>query len=234
MSLKDEITKDVQAIFKNRWDVRDGKVIPNDQSLSLKNEASKITAAVLYADLADSTKIVKTSVATTAAEIYKSFLLSTCKVIRNNGGEITAFDGDRVMAVFMNDMPNTRAAKTALQINHVLKEIVQVEFNTQYPDDKYIFNYGIGIDTSEILVAKTGVRGANDLVWVGNAANIAAKLSSLRNTQFKVLLTENSYNALHDSSKLSSQKPPSNMWTSYYEKNLDLLLYGSRWTWQIN
>jgi class 3 adenylate cyclase len=233
MSLKDDIEKEVRAIFKNRWEVRDGKVIPDDSSLTFKNEAIKITAAVLYADLADSTKIVKTNDALTAAEIYKSFLYSTCKVIRDNGGEITAFDGDRVMAVFMNDLPNTRAARTALHINYVIKEIVQKEFKSQYPDSKYEFNYGIGIDQSDLHIAKTGVRGANDLVWVGNAANIAAKVSAIRNSSFKVLLTESSYNSLHDSSKMSKQSPSRNMWTSYYDKNLDLMLYGSNWTWAI-
>ncbi|MFP5386734.1 MAG: adenylate/guanylate cyclase domain-containing protein [Bacteriovoracia bacterium] len=233
MSLKDEIQKEVKAIFKYSWDVRDGKVIPDDKSLTFKNEGIKINVAVMYADLADSTKIVKTNVPTTAAEIYKSFLYSTCKVIRDNGGEITAFDGDRVMAVFMNDLPNTRAARTALHINYVVKEIVQKEFNIQYPDSKYVFNYGIGIDQSEILVAKTGVRGANDLVWVGNAANIAAKVSAIRNSGFKVLLTESSYKSLQDSSRLSRHNPPRNMWTSLYDKNLDLKLYGSNWTWGI-
>jgi class 3 adenylate cyclase len=42
-----------------------------------------------------------------AAEIYKSYLISACRIIRDNGGEITAFDGDRVMAVFIGNMKNT-------------------------------------------------------------------------------------------------------------------------------
>jgi class 3 adenylate cyclase len=37
----------------------------------------------------------------------------------------------------------------------------------------------VGIDTCKLLVAKTGIRGANDLVWVGRAANWAAKLCTL-------------------------------------------------------
>ena len=36
----------------------------------------------------------------------------------------------------------------------------------------------VGIDTSELLVARTGIRGFNELVWVGRAANHAAKLSA--------------------------------------------------------
>lgn len=234
MSVKDDITKEVKSIFKDQWDLRDGKVIPTEDSLSLKNEGIKIKAAVLYADLADSTEIVKKNDPTTAAEIYKSFLSSACRIIRKNGGEITAFDGDRVMAVFMGETPNTTAAKTALEINFVINDIVQIEFNAIYPSSTYKFNYGIGIDTSEILVAKTGVRNANDLVWIGNAANIAAKVSALRVTGYKVLVTERSYTAMNDSSKYSSHNPPKLMWSSVYNKDLDLLLYGSNWTWTVN
>ena len=34
---------------------------------------------------------------------------------------------------------------------------------------------GLGIDTSKLFVARTGIRKSNDLVWVGRAANYAAK-----------------------------------------------------------
>lgn len=228
MSLKDEITKDVKAIFKDQWEVRDGKVIPDDQSLTLKNESVKISATVLYADLAESTNIVKTNVASTAAEIYKSFLLSICKVIRSSGGEITAFDGDRVMAVFINNNKNTSAAAAALKINWIIDEVVQKEFSAFYKDSTYKFKYCVGVDTSELFVAKTGVRGANDLVWVGNAANIAAKISSLRGTGYKAVITESVYSVLADSSKFGGT-PSEDMWTQFYNKELNLYLYGSSW-----
>lgn len=233
MSLKDEIRKDVANIFLNTWTERDGKVIPDDNSLKLGNDGINIEAAVLYADLAGSTNIVKKFTNTTAAEIYKTFLLSTCKVIRANGGEITAFDGDRVMAVFMGGTPNTTAAKTALQINYTVKQIVQPEFKKVYDDSEYKFEFGIGIDTSKILVAKTGIRGANDLVWVGNAANIAAKLCSIRGTDKTTWISENSYSKLMDSSKYGGPEPKRNMWTSEYNAELGIYMYGSSWWWEI-
>ena len=36
----------------------------------------------------------------------------------------------------------------------------------------------MGIDTSELFVARTGIMGFNELVWVGRAANHVAKLSA--------------------------------------------------------
>jgi class 3 adenylate cyclase len=32
---------------------------------------------------------------------------------------------------------------------------------------------------SQVRAARTGVRGDNDIVWIGNAANLAAKLNAL-------------------------------------------------------
>lgn len=233
MSLKDEITKDVRSIFRETWNVREGKVVPDDQSLTLKNDAIKISATVLYADLADSTNLVKNNLPSTAAEIYKSFLLSVCKVIRANGGEITAFDGDRVMAVFVYNNKNTAATETALKINWIIDEVVQKEFSDFYKDSSFKFRYCVGIDTSELFVAKTGVRGANDLVWVGNSANIAAKLSSLRGTGYRVVATDAVYNLISDSSKYGGT-PRENMWTYFYNSDLNLFLYGTNWRWPVN
>ena len=122
MGLKDEIAKESRDIFRVDWDITDGRVVPSDSSLTLGNKGIRISATILYADLADSTRMVRRSTEKVSAEIYKSFLSATCKVIRANGGEITAFDGDRVMAVFIGDGQNTEAAQTALQINYAIKK----------------------------------------------------------------------------------------------------------------
>jgi class 3 adenylate cyclase len=101
-------------------------------------------------------------------------------VISDNGGNITAFDGDRVMAVFVGEGRNSAAARTALKINHAIKKIVNPAIKTAYPDRSYAIDHVVGIDCGKVLVAKTGIRGSNDLVWVGSAANIAAKLCTIR------------------------------------------------------
>jgi hypothetical protein len=48
---------------------------------------------------------------------------------------------------------------------------------------------------------RTGIRGSNDLVWVGRAANHAAKLSSLREDNFATWITADVYDKMNDSSK---------------------------------
>lgn len=58
MSSTKTIHRDSQAkgfiagIFGSKWDERDGTVVPDDDSVGLGNEAVKLNATVLYADLA--------------------------------------------------------------------------------------------------------------------------------------------------------------------------------------
>lgn len=104
-----------------------------------------------------------------AAEVYKSFLHCASIIIRDQGGEITAFDGDRVMAVFIGDNKRTSAAKSALKINYAVTPIINPEIKDKYSDIAYTMRHAVGIDISKVFIARTGVRGANDLVWVGRA-----------------------------------------------------------------
>ena len=49
--------------------------------------------------MADSTSLVAGKTKQFAAEIYKTFLHCAAKVVRAEGGTVTAYDGDRIMAV---------------------------------------------------------------------------------------------------------------------------------------
>lgn len=71
---------------------------------------------------------------------------------------------------------------------------------TQYPGMGYRLKHVVGIDTSELFVAKTGIRGSNDLVWVGRAANHAAKLSALSD-RFQTYISEAVFNKLNSEVK---------------------------------
>jgi class 3 adenylate cyclase len=148
MSLSDALKEEVLQIFKDKWETRDGTVVPETDDIKLGNEAVKLQATVLYADLVESTKLVDEKKHHFAAEIYKAFLISACKVIRYQGGEITAFDGDRVMAVFIGDSKNTSAMKAALRINYAVIKIVNPMLKEVYPNETYTVKHVVGIDTS--------------------------------------------------------------------------------------
>lgn len=229
MGIFNEITNNVTNIFNDKWETRKGQVVPSTEDVKLGNEAVKLEGTVLYADISSSTQLVDGYKPWFSAEIYKSFLYGSAKLIRYFGGKITGYDGDRIMAVFIGDSKNSNAAKTALKINHLTTKIINPLLKEKYPKNNYILNHVVGIDTSDLFVARSGIRGSNDLVWIGRAANYAAKLTELPHT-YSSRITKSVYDLLNDSSKFSADAKP--MWTSAKWTDMgDATIYRSTWMW---
>jgi class 3 adenylate cyclase len=229
--LKADLEKEVAAVFKAKWDERDGNVVPDDDSLTLANDAVKLNATVLYADLADSTKMVAGHAAFFSAEMYKTFLHCAAKIIRSEAGAITAYDGDRVMAVYIGELKNTRAVRSALKINFASVSIINPAQQAIYTKSDFTLKHVVGVDTSELFVAKTGVRGANDLVWVGRASNYAAKLATLPDA-FPTYITKDVYEAMIN--ELRAHTDGRAIWEAVRWDNFDnRIIYRSNWWWSI-
>ncbi|MEQ1947406.1 MAG: adenylate/guanylate cyclase domain-containing protein [Bryobacteraceae bacterium] len=206
-----ELTTAIDSIVKTRWDLRAGLVIPETDDITLGNSGVTLEATVLYADLADSTELALFD-QEIAAEVCKAYLVGTTRLIKAAGGEIRSFDGDRVMGVFIGKSKNTSAAKAALKINYFFTRVLEPAFLSFYgrlKDSPFRFAQSVGIDTGDVRAVRAGIRNSNDLVWVGRAPNIAAKLSSIREPDYSTYITEAVYDMLHDSAKLSDGQ---NMW----------------------
>jgi class 3 adenylate cyclase len=230
VSLKEELEEAVARIFRERWTKRDGRVVPVPEDLKLGNDAVNLDATVLYADMADSTALVDHHSASFAAEIYKAYLTCAAKIIKDEGGVITAYDGDRVMAIFLGDAKNSIAARAALKINGAVWNIINPALERQYPNDTYKVRHHIGIDTSSLFAARIGVRNDNDLVWVGRAANYAAKLCAIPEYN-KIFLTEEVFDRLRDESKYGGD-PKQLMWEAReWSQMNNKRVYSSTWKW---
>lgn len=231
LSLGDELKKYAKATHDEGWTRRDVTAVPEPDDLPLSNTAAILDGVVLYADLAESTALVKGYKDWFAAEVYKNYLYAAARIIRANGGEITAYDGDRVMAVYVGESKNTNAVKTALKINYAVTEILKPAIQAKYPKNTYVLKQKVGIDASELFIARTGIRGNNDLVWVGNAANNAAKMAAL-STAYPTYISADVYNSLNESAKYGGD-PRRNMWTDLGTSALGYRIYGSTWWWSI-
>lgn len=230
MTLKDDITTRVTSIFQSQWQTRDGRVVPQPPDIGLGNEAVELNATILYADLAGSTNMVDTKRRSFAAEVYKAYLYATGRVIGSEGGEIVAYDGDRVMAVFLGDSKNTNAVRCGLKVHWTVDNIVMPALKAQY-DTKFQIRQVVGIDTSPLWVARTGVRGANDLVWVGPAANYAAKLTEL--SEYPIWITHRVYDYMNRSVTIAADGQ-TNMWTKRSWTQMGkLTVYCSNYWWAI-
>jgi len=234
VTLNDELLDYARATFGTFWTIRDGQKVPEDDEIaSGRNDAVRLNGTVLYADLKDSTRLVKELTPEFAAEVYKSYVYCAARIIRNRSGSVTAYDGDRVMGVFVGSAKSTNALRAALEIEHAVENVIQPALNTIYGTTKYTVKQKCGVDTSPLLVANSGIRGNTDLVWIGPAANVAAKLSSLdlgysTYTTQPTLVDGGASTLWRDSSQQEDM-----MW-DYLGEHHGVGVFGTRYHWKLS
>jgi class 3 adenylate cyclase len=205
MTIAEDIRANARTTFGEKWTPRDGTTVPEPAALRLSNDAIHFQrATILYADLDGSTDLVENKHWMFAGEVYKAFLYATSRLIRRHGGSIVSYDGDRAMGIFISTSQTNDAVSCALEINYAIKNIVQAEIAKGWSTD-FKIRHVVGIDTSEIYAARTGVRGDNDIVWIGNAANLAAKLTALSADQ-PTWITKRVFDLLNDNQKLGPSR----------------------------
>ncbi len=228
MGLADDLKGEVRTILRDQWTIRDGYVVPDAANIKLGNDGVRLDATVLYADIDGSTTMVDTTKPEFAAEVYKTYLLCAARIIRSEGGVITAYDGDRVMAVFIDSSKNTNAVRCGMKIKSAVLNIINPAIKEIYKT-AFSLNQVVGIDTSSLLVARTGIRGSNDLVWVGPAANYAAKLSGISEQPYSTLITKAVYDTMNKSVKFASDGR--SMWEQRNWKGKEI--FRSSWNWAV-
>ena len=242
MTTKDDITKGVDDFFSGDYDITEGRVIPDVDDIALGKIGKEIELAMLFIDISESTKIVDGLRRTTAARMYKSFLWGVSKIARLNDGELRSFNGDGVLVAFIGDNKRTNAAKAALQMSWFAQKVLKPKLDAVFQNNQRLsgqgieFDFGIGVDVGRILVVRGGIRGENnnDLVWVGNAANYAVKLSGLSKEGYYIYISEDVYKSMNNSSKFGGS-PEKDMWESRVWTDVDsITIYRSNWTWSVS
>jgi class 3 adenylate cyclase len=203
MTLKETLTAEIESSFSSNWQVEITQNVPAPEDLRLNaNHAKDLeVATVLYADIDGSTNMVDERPWWFSAEIYKAYLRCAGALIREEGGIITAYDGDRIMAVFTGDSKNTKAVRCAMKIHSAVLDVIQPLIRARADKHSdFVLKHKIGVDTSQLRAARIGVRGDNDIVWIGRAANHAAKLNAIT-VDHSIWITKDVYDLINDSVK---------------------------------
>ena len=95
MTFKEELISACDAIVGTDFTVRSGTVVPETPDVGY-DEAVKLSATYLYADMVDSSGLVALSPQQTVGKVIRLFLDMSVRIIRRNQGHIRSFDGDRV------------------------------------------------------------------------------------------------------------------------------------------
>jgi len=234
--LTEELGAKVDEVLSQTWNMRDGNVVPSQESVALEGGAVRLEGTVLYADLAQSSMLATEFQQRTAAKVIRSFLYCMCRLISEHGGTITAFDGDRVMGIFVGDLKNSRAATCALKMNYVVTKIIEpkvTNYFTSLDETQFEISHCVGVDTSSILAIRAGQRGANDLVWVGRAPNLAARLSEIREQGYRTYISDDVFQPMNQSAKYGGE-PQQLMWENRAFKFIgeSITVHRSGWTWR--
>ncbi|MCP4383428.1 MAG: adenylate/guanylate cyclase domain-containing protein [Hyphomicrobiales bacterium] len=229
--VSDSIETNVQLVLNTSWDTRNGQVVPATEDVKLAGGAVNVTATYLYADLAGSSLAAHKLKKEVTGKLIRSYLDAASRVIKHYGGAIRSFDGDRVMGIFMGDSKNSSAMKAGLGINWAVSEVLDKKFAAKWSDlnDHWNLGHGVGIATGEAMLVRGGVRASNDLIAIGRAPNVAAKLSDLRGSP-NVYCTEETHDHSHDSARIASDGR--SMWSQYSNQTIGGTVYrikGSTW-----
>lgn len=141
------------------------------------------------------------------------------------------------MGIFIGGSKNSNAAKAALQINYAMREIVQPALYAKLPTlerDGYRVRMCVGIASGEAFIARAGVRGSSDLVSIGRAPNVAAKLSDIREAgTYQTYITSQVYNKLSQDAKISGTG--ANMWEARTAEvgGEEMTIYRSSFWWKV-
>lgn len=201
MGFREDLAQRVAQFAVEEWGhIPDARVPPTPEDLTFGNTGERLEVCVLYADLHRSTEMVDQLPDTVAASYYKAFLHCAAKVIKRNDGNIQAYDGDRVMAIYVGDSMAHQSVRTALELYWVVQNVINPTFQAAMGAQHRELQHTVGIDTGQALAAKTGVRVDSDLVWVGPAANYAAKLNSFSGLDigFPTRITRDVFDRLTD------------------------------------
>lgn len=230
MALKSDLAQASKDILKIQWAEREPKSILPAESVTLGGDAIKYpSAAVLYADIDQSTDLVSRYQWTLVAEVFKAFLYCSSRLIVHFGGAITSYDGDRVMGIFLGEHPATNAVKCALNINYARVHIINPAIKAQYPATDFQLKTVTGVDFGLIRGIRTGARGNNDLAWIGRAPNLAAKLTTM-SSDYPTWITNTVYDRLPDAAKIG--EAGKSMWEKRLWTSMDNMeIYRSNFLW---
>ena len=224
MGLSSDITDGVRRALKTTLSVREGRKVPEKGDLAFLNGggAVRLDATYAYADLADSSGLAQRIKQEVAANVIRAYVHAAAKTFRSYGGEIRSFDGDRVMAIFVGEQKNESAVRAALALNWAVNNVINPIMFEIWSDMSPVWRmkHAVGIATGQALIVRGGVFGDSDMISVGGAPNIAAKLSELRalsplyGQQYSIYITEEVYRDLPDAVRLG-QPPDQLMWYGY-------------------
>ncbi len=197
--------------------------VPKKNDLTFGNTVKKLEhAKIFYIDMRKSRKILTDSSDFWSVKIHKAFLRAVIHCIEKRDGHLRSFNGDGILAFFIDDNAASKAVRAAMDIKGYVNEINDI----LVVNNKNKIDFGIGIAQGPVMIAKSGKGGDDqtkqDLIWIGIALYVAVELSELGKSPNNIWISNHVRSAIGKEDHLNvlkDDKTSKSIWTKY-TKNL--------------
>lgn len=163
--------------------------------IQLGDSTAKVMT-VLFSDLRSFTQLSESLNPVQNFEFLNSYLKRMEPSIQSHGGFVDKYIGDAIMALF-RDRADERSADAAVQTALSLRQELVLFNQERITAGKPAIDFGIGINTGELMLGTVGSENRLDTTVIGDTVNLSSRLEAL--TKYfgtPILLSEYTYHAL--------------------------------------
>ncbi len=169
-----------------------GKFVPEDVAASMLHSPDGLQphsceATILFVDLANFTALVESVGPVEIVDILNAYFTELVNIIEEQGGVITQFQGDAILAVFNVPRPLKNHAQCGID--------AAVAIQSAVAEKKFLghqLKCRIGVNTGQVVAGNVGAGRRMNYTVHGNAVNLAARLEQLNKEHgTSVLVSEN-------------------------------------------
>ena len=218
-----QIVEDIQTrIAKTKTRVLDSlekrfqsnPVVESSDVFLREHIGSTLRLVVLYADLVGSTLMTRNLSVDRLATVIQTFTQEMSIVVSSFSGQVLKFVGDAVIAYFPVGLSYSLACNAAIDCSHSMIIMLEKAINPVISVHGYDgLQLKVGIDTSEHSVIEYAIGEKSYLDILGYGVSMAAKLSSLANSN-EIIISHSIYTGMHSSlrKKFSELELDPRMW----------------------
>ena len=140
-----------------------------------RGEVSRISSAILFADMRDFTQLTSTMTAEETTSLLNTYFDCIVPAIEQNDGEVLKFMGDGILAIFRDVESDVVASNNALKA--ALLGLQAVENNNACEALK--FEVGIALHFGEVAYGNVGSGQRLDYTVIGRDVNLTSRIAGL-------------------------------------------------------
>jgi class 3 adenylate cyclase len=142
---------------------------------------SRVKLAVLFADIAGSTRMSITLPTQVLASIVQVFSQEMALVVAGYGGYVLKYVGDAIIAFFPGEFDSKKACNNAVNCARAMMRIISECLNPAFNEKEFpSIGVKIGIDFGENLVVLYGKDALHSYIdIVGSSISVAAKITAI-------------------------------------------------------